>query len=129
MFDLDPLTDEQADTLITALDPSLSAQDRAAVVARCDGVPFYIEQVVWGLGETPVGGSAETTLVWADVLGAAWHHARPIGRYFALMLIAGVIASEYDVAPEVAARDTAEFLRDLAHARAVVLQPGEESAR
>ena len=39
-----------------------------------------------------LGGSAETTLVWADVLGAAWHHARPIGRYFALMLIAGVIA-------------------------------------
>src|SRR5262245_21217496 len=39
-----------------------------------------------------VGGSAETTLVWADVLGAAWHHARPIGRYFVLMVIAGVIA-------------------------------------
>jgi uncharacterized hydrophobic protein (TIGR00271 family) len=38
------------------------------------------------------GGAAETTLVWADVLSAAWHHARPIGRYFALMLIAGVIA-------------------------------------
>ena len=60
VFDLDPLTDEQADTLITALDPSLSAQDRAAVVARCDGVPFYIEQVVRGLGESPGGGSAET---------------------------------------------------------------------
>ena len=40
-----------------------------------------------------VGGSAETTLVWADVLSAAWHDARPIGRYLALMLIAGVIAS------------------------------------
>ena len=31
VFDLQPLTDEQADTLITALDPSLSAEDRAAV--------------------------------------------------------------------------------------------------
>ena len=60
VFDLDPLTDEQADTLIAALDPSLSAQDRAAVVARCDGVPFYIEQVVRALGETPGGGSTET---------------------------------------------------------------------
>ena len=39
-----------------------------------------------------VVGSAETTLVWADVLSAAWHHARPIGRYLALMLVAGVIA-------------------------------------
>ena len=60
VFDLDPLTDEQADALITALDPSLSAQGRTAVVARCDGVPFYIEQVVRGLGESPGGGSAET---------------------------------------------------------------------
>lgn len=40
-----------------------------------------------------VGGSAETTLVWADVLSAAWHHARPLGRYVALMFVAGVIAS------------------------------------
>jgi class 3 adenylate cyclase len=60
VFDLDPLSDEQADTLVTALDPTLSVKDRAAVVARCDGVPFYIEQIVRGLGETPGGGSAET---------------------------------------------------------------------
>ncbi len=39
-----------------------------------------------------LGGSAATSLVWADVLSAAWHHARPIGRYLVLMLIAGVIA-------------------------------------
>ena len=46
VFDLAPLTDEQTDTLITALDPDLKADERAAVAARCDGVPFYIEQVV-----------------------------------------------------------------------------------
>jgi uncharacterized hydrophobic protein (TIGR00271 family) len=39
-----------------------------------------------------VTGSAETSLVWADVLSAAWHHARPIGRYLAFMFAAGVIA-------------------------------------
>ncbi|MGH2975577.1 MAG: DUF389 domain-containing protein [Solirubrobacterales bacterium] len=39
-----------------------------------------------------IGGSAATSLVWADVLSAAWHHARPIGRFLVLMLIAGVIA-------------------------------------
>ena len=54
VFDLDPLTDEQTDALITALDPDLSAEDRAAVAGRCDGVPFYIEQVVGGLSETGV---------------------------------------------------------------------------
>jgi uncharacterized hydrophobic protein (TIGR00271 family) len=39
-----------------------------------------------------IGGSAATSLVWADVLSAAWHHARPIGRFLVLMGIAGVIA-------------------------------------
>jgi class 3 adenylate cyclase/tetratricopeptide (TPR) repeat protein len=53
-FDLKPLTDEQTDELITALDPGLSADKRAAVSARCDGVPFYIEQVVAGISQTGV---------------------------------------------------------------------------
>jgi class 3 adenylate cyclase len=53
-FDLAPLTEEQTDKLITALDPGLSANRRAAVSARCDGVPFYIEQVVAGLTQTGV---------------------------------------------------------------------------
>jgi class 3 adenylate cyclase len=54
VFDLAPLTDEQTDTLITGLDPDLKADERAAVAARCDGVPFYIEQVVNGVGQTGV---------------------------------------------------------------------------
>ena len=53
-FDLAPLTEEQTDELIVALDPGLRADMRAAVSARCDGVPFYIEQVVAGLGQTGV---------------------------------------------------------------------------
>ena len=55
--DLKPLTGEQADTLIEALNPSLSAPQRAAIAGRCDGVPFYIEQVVAGLGQAPAGAS------------------------------------------------------------------------
>ena len=54
VFDLAPLTDEQTDALITALNPGLTADERAAVAGRCDGVPFYIEQVVAGLSETGV---------------------------------------------------------------------------
>ena len=65
-FDLQPLTDEQADTLITALDPSLSTEDRAAVRARCDGIPLYIEQLVREVREKPGDGSGETRV--PDVL-------------------------------------------------------------
>ena len=54
VFDLAPLSDEQTDALITALDRSMSADDRAAVAGRCDGVPFYIEQIVNGFDETGV---------------------------------------------------------------------------
>jgi uncharacterized hydrophobic protein (TIGR00271 family) len=70
-----------------AVDPLLDELDRLGVPAS-EITLSRIEAV----GQT-VGGAAETTLVWADVLSAAWHHARPIGRYFALMLIAGVIAA------------------------------------
>jgi uncharacterized hydrophobic protein (TIGR00271 family) len=35
---------------------------------------------------------SEVALVWADVLGQAWVNARPIARYVALMIVAGVIA-------------------------------------
>jgi class 3 adenylate cyclase/tetratricopeptide (TPR) repeat protein len=54
VFDLTPLTDEQTEALITALSPDLTADERAAVAQRCDGVPFYIEQVVYGTGQAGV---------------------------------------------------------------------------
>jgi hypothetical protein len=54
VIDLDPLTKDEADTLIAALDPALSAHARAAVADRCDGVPFFVEQVVGGLTQTGV---------------------------------------------------------------------------
>jgi hypothetical protein len=58
VFELAPLTDAQTDELVLALDPTASADQRTAIRGRCDGVPFYIEQVVAGLeassGEEPV---------------------------------------------------------------------------
>lgn len=36
-------------------------------------------------------GSREASLVWTDVIGTAWLNARPIARYLAFMLAAGVI--------------------------------------
>jgi uncharacterized hydrophobic protein (TIGR00271 family) len=37
-------------------------------------------------------GRADAGLVWADVVGTAWLNARPIARYLAFMVAAGVIA-------------------------------------
>jgi uncharacterized hydrophobic protein (TIGR00271 family) len=34
----------------------------------------------------------EASLVWEDVLGTAWLNARPVARYLAFMLVAGVVA-------------------------------------
>lgn len=51
-FDLAPLSDEQTDELITAIDPTVNEEERATVRSRCDGMPFYIEQVVAGLRMT-----------------------------------------------------------------------------
>lgn len=53
VFDLKPLTDQQADDLIIALNPDMGAQARSAVRRRCDGVPLYIEEVVAKLKEQP----------------------------------------------------------------------------
>ncbi len=39
-----------------------------------------------------VDAAPEASLVWADVLAAAWHNARPLGRYLVFMFAAGVIA-------------------------------------
>ena len=38
-------------------------------------------------------GTADASLVWADVIGSAWLNARPIARYLAFMFVAGVIGS------------------------------------
>ena len=49
VFDLAPLTAEQTDELIIALDPTLTGRGARVGGRRCDGMPFYIEQVVAGL--------------------------------------------------------------------------------
>jgi uncharacterized hydrophobic protein (TIGR00271 family) len=58
----------------------LGVPDPAATVTR-------LEVVDWTATRP-----AETSLVWADVLGQAWLNARPIARYVVLMFVAGVIA-------------------------------------
>jgi uncharacterized hydrophobic protein (TIGR00271 family) len=69
------------------------AVDRLLDELRRQGVPeedttvTRIEVVEWTATKGTTAG-----LVWADVLGQAWLNARPIGRYLAMMFVAGVIA-------------------------------------
>jgi uncharacterized hydrophobic protein (TIGR00271 family) len=37
-------------------------------------------------------GRTDGTMVWADVMGTAWLNAKPLARYVAFMIVAGVIA-------------------------------------
>lgn len=60
VFDLSPLSDEQTDELVLALDPRIAPEQCAAVRARCGGVPYYIEQVVNGLESDP--GAVHSTV-------------------------------------------------------------------
>ena len=38
-------------------------------------------------------GHADSSLIWADVLGQARRNARPVARYLVFMIVAGVIAA------------------------------------
>jgi class 3 adenylate cyclase len=62
VVELKPLTDEETDALVAALDPTLSADVRSTVCDRCDGVPFYVEQVVAGLSGDGVPDGLYTSL-------------------------------------------------------------------
>ncbi|OBI18485.1 adenylyl cyclase [Mycobacterium sp. E2462] len=102
LFELSPLTDEQSHALITALAPSIGADQRAEVLERCDGVPFYIEHVVSQLDGAP--GVPEALY---EPLFARLHHARPevvpvveaaavIGRAGDLPLLRAVVGHDVD---------------------------------
>jgi class 3 adenylate cyclase/tetratricopeptide (TPR) repeat protein len=71
VFDLAPLTAEQSDELIRALDPAVTEQQRVRIRDRCDGVPFYIEQVVAELQLAPsdqVSGPAVPETLYEPLL-------------------------------------------------------------
>jgi Predicted membrane protein len=69
-----------------AVDALLDAL-RGLGVADAD-VTLTRMEVVGALAQGRTGG----TMVWADVMGTAWLNARPLARYVAFMIVAGVIA-------------------------------------
>jgi uncharacterized hydrophobic protein (TIGR00271 family) len=80
-------------TLLIA-DVSPDAADAVLDMVHERGVPP--DDVALGrieeIGRAP-SGRGQTSLIWADVLGQAARHARPVARYLALMTVAGVIAA------------------------------------
>ncbi len=59
VLDVQPLSDGEAEELIVALGPELSAAERDAVRSRCDGMPLYIEEVVTGRRQAPADESGQ----------------------------------------------------------------------
>jgi class 3 adenylate cyclase len=57
VFELKPLSDDEADQLITALHPEVRADAQRAIRQRCVGIPLYIEEVVAKLKEQPSDAS------------------------------------------------------------------------
>jgi class 3 adenylate cyclase/tetratricopeptide (TPR) repeat protein len=118
LFDLAPLTDEQSDALINALDPSVTDAQRAVIRNRCDGVPFYIEHVVGELDAAgPESGVPEALY---EPLFARLHHthadvvpvveaAAVIGRAGDLPLLRSVVGGD--------AKDVDEVVTELVRAR------------
>ncbi|WP_165614172.1 ATP-binding protein, partial [Mycolicibacterium holsaticum] len=53
VLEVNPLSDDETDALISTLHPALPAAARKTVRRRCDGVPLYIEEVVAKLKEQP----------------------------------------------------------------------------
>jgi class 3 adenylate cyclase/tetratricopeptide (TPR) repeat protein len=60
VFELRPLTGEQADELIFSLDPAMSLDARREVRRRCDGIPLYIEEVVAKIKEHQASSATVT---------------------------------------------------------------------
>lgn len=89
VVELEPLTDEQSDTLITALNPGLTPDERATVRRRCDGVPLYLEQVVTGLDGAGVPEMLYEPL-FARLRASANANAMPVAE------AAGIIGRQVD---------------------------------
>jgi class 3 adenylate cyclase/tetratricopeptide (TPR) repeat protein len=109
LFELSPLSDEESDALVNALDPSVTDAQRAAIRRRCDGVPFYIEHVVGELdavgAESGVPGALVPEALYEPLFATLQQHthadvvpvveaAAVIGRAGDLALLRSVVAQD-----------------------------------
>jgi predicted ATPase len=104
VLELASLTDEQTDTLVVALDPTASPDQRAVVRERCDGVPFYIEQVVAALD----GASDDAAAVPEALYEPLFARLRASPNVVPVVEAAAVIGREVDRGLLLAVTDLSE---------------------
>jgi uncharacterized hydrophobic protein (TIGR00271 family) len=85
-------TGDGSDRAVLTADLQPGAADAALADLDRLGVPAQDFSLL-RLDAIDAGGKLGEDLVWADLLGQAGEHARPVGRYLVFMLAAGVIAA------------------------------------
>ena len=122
VLDLEPLTSAEADILINVLNPVVSADIRAEVAERCDGIPFYIEQVTAGLTQTGVPEGLYEPLLARLRASASVVPVVEAAALIGRQLDADVLRSVVDLSDDA----LGGVLEELANAR--VLEPAGPSA-
>ena len=125
VMDLKPLTDAQADELIVALNPGITAEARKAVRRRCDGVPLFIDEVVAKLTAQPTD-AAESTQVPDTLYEALVARLRSSRNAVRVVEAAAIIGSQVDRrlllrTVDIPESDVDEAIRELTDSR--VLEP------
>lgn len=132
LFDLKPLSDAEADSLIVDLFPQMTPTSRKAVRERCDGIPLYIEEVV-----AKLKGQASNSVESAEVPDTLYETlvARLRSSRTSLLAVeaAALIGSHFDksllsYAVELSEREIDDLLEELTRDR--VFRPvGKQSWR
>ncbi|OBG82537.1 adenylyl cyclase [Mycobacterium sp. E802] len=103
VFELKPLSVEESDALIEAIDPELTLAQRSAVRRRSEGIPFYIEHILAAVGASgpepvpealyePLFARLHTRSNAVPVVEAA----AVIGRSGDLALLRAVVGDDHD---------------------------------
>jgi hypothetical protein len=94
VFDLKPLSSDEADELILALGPRLHPEARTAVRRRCDGIPLYIEEVVSKLKDQPSDAS-ESARVPDSLYEALFARLRSSDKAVIIVEAAAIIGGRF----------------------------------
>jgi uncharacterized hydrophobic protein (TIGR00271 family) len=84
---------DRGDRALVTADLEPDAADPALEAVRGAGVPSADVELLRMESISPGHPRRGASLIWADLLGQAGEHARPVARYFVFMAVAGVIAA------------------------------------
>lgn len=95
VLEVNPLSAEETDVLISTLHPEMPAATRSTVRRRCDGVPLYIEEVVAKLKEQPAD-AAESQQVPDTLYEALFARLRSSDSAIRVVEAAATIGTLFD---------------------------------